>query len=339
MKRFVKLLALLLIPILSLSACSGANSGNLSVKTDSYSGIVSSNKAADEAYYSDSAMNNEVDYSYSEKAASEKSSGSTDTPFVRESSEKLVYTCSMTMETLHFEECLAAVQQLIGEYGGFIESEEQTDSSYGWYYEDYRKTSGTLSEYLVIRIPTENYDAFLADVKGNGKVTSKSQNVQNITTVYNDTQITIDSLKAQEERLLSMMKTANSIDEMLSIESRLTSVQTDLAIYESRLKGYDLDVTYSTITLRIKEVLEYTIDDEIEKQNTFWDRLKSTLKASGKLFTGFAEGLLFFLIKAVPIILALCVLVFPVVLLIRRAVIRKRNRRNVAAGNTEQIAE
>ena len=54
-----------------------------------------------------------------------------------------------------------------------IQSENESDDSYHWYYEDYRKTGGTLHNYLQVRIPSEKYESFLSELDGIGKIISK----------------------------------------------------------------------------------------------------------------------------------------------------------------------
>ena len=93
-------------------------------------------------------------------------------------SQKLIYTCNLRIETLTFNDTVKNIKDLITKYNGFIESDQVTDDSYDWYYSSYNKTRGTLSEYIVIRIPTKSYNAFLNDVEGNGKLINKSENVE-----------------------------------------------------------------------------------------------------------------------------------------------------------------
>ena len=246
--------------------------------------------------------------------------------------EKLVYTCTMDMETVEYEQTIAAIRELIDRYNGIIEHETYSDSANNWYYTTYEKKSGTLQAYIVVRIPSKYYRDFLSGMDGFGKVTRSEQNVENITRRYSETQTTIKSLETQEERLLEMMKEAETIEEMLAIEDRLTDVQTELQILKNRLSEMDTDVAYSTVNLNIREVLEYSPEVEPVKTLTFKDRLMNTLKSSWNTFTGFLEGLLFFLIEATPILLVIggisIGIMFIIIGIIKGA--KKRNARKAA---------
>ena len=239
--------------------------------------------------------------------------------------EKLVYTCRMELETLEYSETMQSVRALISRYEGIVASESTTDSARNWYYESYRKTSGTMTSELVIRIPSEHYEEFLSGMQDFGKVIYSTQNVENITRRYSETETTIRSLEIQEDRLLEMMEQADTIDEMLAIEDRLSEVQNELQILKNRLSEMDTDVAYSTVTLTVSEVFEYTNTDPIHTE-TFADRLAYTLADSWDDFKGFLEGMLFFLIRALPILIVLGVISVGIMLIVM-AIVKSSKKR------------
>ena len=127
--------------------------------------------------------------------------------------EKLVYHCDLEIETTEYTESLLSIKNTIEKYDGIIQSENETDSSYDWYYEDYQKTRGTMSNYLQIRIPSANYDSFIQEMDGIGKIISKNTSVENISQMYYDTSVEIEALETQEKNLLVMLdlgKTAST---------------------------------------------------------------------------------------------------------------------------------
>ena len=248
---------------------------------------------------------------------------STDCGYDSDREKKLVYTANMVIETLKYEECVNSVRELITKYNGFLQSESERDNANGWYQTGYVKNNGTLRISMSIRIPTENYDTFLKDLQGSGKVVSRSATVDNITKRYYETETTIQSLKIQEERLLGMMAEAKDISEMLKIEERLTEVQTELAQYKNALASMDSDVQYSTVNLEIKEVVEYSEEETVKKTSTFGDRLKNTLEEAWEGLQDFGEGTLFFFIYALPYLLLFVVI--PGVILI--VVLKKKRKK------------
>ena len=251
-------------------------------------------------------------------------------PEIGDSNEqKLVYTCDMTIETLEYEQTMKSIKESVKKYSGITEKETQTDDDNYWYDEGRKKTT-TRRSYLVIRIPAANYDSFLEELNGSGKIVSKDLSVDNITKHYTEVKTTIKSLQIQEKRLLDMMEKAKTVEDMITVESRLTEVQDQLAQYKNTLSSMDTDVKYSTVNLTINEVVQYE-----EKQDNFSERLHYTLKRSGELFLDFLESALFAIILLGPILLLILLFVVIVVMIIRK--IRKNKKQKRVKNNTADI--
>ena len=271
------------------------------------------------------------DYEASKDDISEDTSGQDAEHTTEKTEQKLVYTCDMTIETLEFDQSLTSIKKEVKKYEGIIETENQSDSNSNWYSSS-SKSYGTLSSYLVIRIPAEKYEAFLEDLSGNGKILSKNMNVSNISKHYTEVQTTIQSLETQEKRLLTLMEKASSVDDMIKVESRLTEVENELAQYKNTLASLDTDVTYSTINLTINEVVQYQAQSD-----TFTDRFLSTINDSKNLFLSFLESSLFAMILFGPIILVLAVILLLLVKIIRKFVrVRKNKKKTVSDPKSDQ---
>ncbi len=224
--------------------------------------------------------------------------------------EKLVYHCNLDIETLDYPATMTSVKDTITKYGGIVQSESENDSGAEWYYENYRKTSATMHNYLEVRIPSENYDSFLSALDGVGKIISKSTSVDNISQRYYDTTSQIEALKIQEKNLLAMMEKCETIEDMIAVEQRLSEVQYQLSELQTSRRYMDMDVAYSYVNISVTEVMEYRRDSEPVRRNTFADRLKNTVLSTGKGFLAFLEGLLFLLIHLAPYILIIAVFCF-----------------------------
>lgn len=240
----------------------------------------------------------ESTYAYDDatEASAEKSLDASNTT-QKEFGDKLVYTCNMSMETLVYDDTVDEVKKKIVESNGIIQSEEEYDDDYNWYYSDYEKTNATRNIMFTVRVPSEKYDSFLESLEGSGKIVSKSSSVDNISKQYYDTESIIKSLEIQEDRLLTMMEEAETIQDMISVETRLTEVQTELNRYHTSLASMQTDVDYSTVYISIREVYEYSPDIHT---NTFLERLGNAFSDSWSGFKNAIEGVLFFVIIAVP---------------------------------------
>lgn len=191
-----------------------------------------------------------------------------------------------------------------------IQSESESDSGHDWYYADYRKTGGTMHNYLEVRIPSKDYENFLSELDGVGKIISKSTSVDNISQKYYDTTAQIEALQIQEKNLLAMLEKCETIEDMITVEQRLSEVQYELNTLQTNRRYMDMDVAYSYVNINVSEVMEYRQDSEPIRRNTFVDRLKNTILSTGRGFLYFLEGLLFFMIYLAPYMLIIALICF-----------------------------
>lgn len=327
--------ALLLTSALVLGGC-GASGGSSSAnyaKGDYAAATEAPAESYDGGYYAEEAYESGFDeelaeaeaaaYGENEKASRGEKADQGEDVKAAKSEEKLVYTCSINMETLTFAETEAKIRESIAKYKGTISSESASDGNYRWYYED--GGSGTKSLYMTIRIPTKDYRNFLKDLEGaGGSIRSTSMNVENITRRYNDQSVRIQALETQEKRLLEMMDKAETIKEMITVEDRLTEVQTELNQARTTLSVMDHDVAYSTISLNLQEVVRYT---ENKITQTFGERIVSAFTNSFADFGDFLEDLSIALIYLLPYLLLIAVIVMIVGFLTRKGRAERRARR------------
>ncbi len=233
------------------------------------------------------------------------------------SNDKLVYSCSIEMESTEYKETVKQIRELIRSADAIIEAESESDSDNRWYYSGHTKTSGSMRLNLTIRVPAANYEGFVEDISEVGKVLSKSQSVDNISRQYHDTQARIEALTKEEERLNSMIDLAETIEEMIFIEERLTEVEAQLNSYKTNLAAMDVDVAYSTVRLTLREVMIYTPEER--PTITFGERLARTFENSWEGFADFLEGLLFALIYLLPFLITGAIVAGIVIFIVRKA--------------------
>ncbi len=195
---------------------------------------------------------------------------------------KLIKTVRMDAETETLDEMLSNLDAKIAELGGYVESREVYNGSA---YSQHRYRSANLT----IRIPEEKLDSLVGHVSGISNIVSSNESVEDITLQYVDTESRVKALEAEEARLLELMEQAETMEELLAIEGRLTEVRYQLESYASQLRTYDNLVNYATVHLDISEVQEYT--PVVEK--TVWQRISGGFVDS---LEGVGEGTVDFLV-------------------------------------------
>ena len=194
----------------------------------------------------------------------------------------------------------------IGAVSGYIESSNLNFSEGDSYYS---RRSGN----IIARVPSEKYKEYLDSLSEIGQITNISENTTDVTLEYRDTESHKEALRVEEERLLELLKQADSIETILSIEDRLSGVRYELGNYDSQLKVFDNQVDYSTFTLSLYEVREFTSVD-----NSMTARIKIGFLQNARFVINFIKELFIFLVTHLPSIAFLGVIVLFLVLLLNR---------------------
>jgi len=244
---------------------------------------------------------------------------------------KLIKTVDMTVETKEFDTTLSALETKIAELEGYIEN---LDTYNGSSYSGYRSSRDAN---MTIRIPKQSLDIFLETVEGVSNVVRRSESVKDITLTYVDLESHKKVLQAEQETLLQLMKKAEAIEDIITIESRLSEVRYQIESMESQLRTFDNKVDYSTIYLHVQEVRELTPVEEETVLQRITGGFKGSLKDIGDGIVNFA---VWFVVNIPYFILWIGVLIIAIVV-IRFGVkqLNKANERDKARKATESIED
>lgn len=236
--------------MLSLTAC-GSSSGSYDAKMPMENSVATEEMKTESAGMTDSGSG---EYVSEEASASRK-----------ESDRKLIRTVSMDVETKEYDGLLVMIEDEVERLGGYIES---LDSYNGSIYSSYRN-----SRYadMVLRIPQNSLNQFLGSVEGVSNVISRSENVQDVTLSYVDLESRKEVLLVEQERLLAFLEQAETMEDIIVLEERLSEIRYEIESKESQLRTYDNKVTYSTVYLNVQEVKELTP----VKEETAWERISN----------------------------------------------------------------
>jgi hypothetical protein len=166
---------------------------------------------------------------------------------VLDENRKIIKNVSESVHTDKFDDFMSGLRLAVSEAGGYISSASYNGESY--YNENALRSSN-----LVIRIPAENLDAFTNTVDSLGVVYSYSESVRDVTEAYVDVESRIGVLEAEEAALLSMLADAKTVNETITVRTRLSEVQADLASLEAQKDTYDSLIAYSTVNMYVREV-------------------------------------------------------------------------------------
>ena len=284
LKRFLAIGMIILLIAALLASCGGSASYK--------------NESADFAGGADAPM---------DAGASLTDQSSTGSGSITPKNQKLIRTLYVHAETENMDAMLPKVETKVAELGGYIEGREVYNGSN---YSSHRYRNAELT----IRVPADQLDAFVEHVSDSSNVVSNRETTEDVTLKYVATQSRITALETEQTRLLELLEKAETMEDLLQIESRLTDVRAELEEVTSQLRLYDNLVDYGTIHLSLEEVVEYT---EPEPESV-WERMGAGFMDS---LEGLGDGiveLFVWVVASLPYLVLIAVIAVVVFALVKR---------------------
>ena len=177
---------------------------------------------------------------------------------------KLIRRCTVELQTTEFDAAIHALYALVDAQGGYFEN----SSVYGGgYYNSNARRSG---EY-VVRIPAEQYQAFRASVGELGYVSFSNESTEDIGEQYYDTEARLKTLRTKQDRLLVLLEKAETMEDIITLESALGEVEYEIERYSSTLNRYDGLVNFATFHINVQEVIR--VEEKPGAADTLVDRM------------------------------------------------------------------
>ena len=269
MKRgFAWMLALLLLLGL-LSGCGGG--GDNATASDTASSSVATD-GADDAGGSYGA--------WPEAAVTEETGETTgeDGGDDRLENAKMIYTARMEVETTGFDAADADLRTLVEVLGGYFE--QAAVHNYG---------SGYRSGDYTVRIPAEQFQAFLDQVGTICHVTYKEEGSENVSEAYYDAESRLVTQQTKLERLQNLLAQAENMEDIITIESAISETELEIERRTGTLRQYDSLVDYATVYISLQEV--YQLSNVEEPATTFGSRMSTAFASGWRGFVSALEGL------------------------------------------------
>jgi hypothetical protein len=136
------------------------------------------------------------------------------------------------------EETRKEISKICKDFNAYISSEEQA-----------REVNRIQFE-QVIRVPAARFDAFTKVIEGLGvKIDSRSFESQDVTEEFIDVEARIKTKKELEIRYIQLLSKAKNVTEMLSIESQISDVRSEIESMQARINFLNNRVGHSTLRL------------------------------------------------------------------------------------------
>ena len=109
------------------------------------------------------------------------------------------------------------------------------------------------TETVTYRVPSDEFEAFVASVEDEGNVTAARTDTEDVSDQLVDLEARIDNLENQRDTLRDLFEDANDTQDVLDVEQRLSEVQGEIERLEAQRESLEDRVAYSTVTVHLAE--------------------------------------------------------------------------------------
>ena len=204
---------------------------------------------------------------------------------------KLIRNGDISLEVSELEKTQAAIEDWVKEFGGYISS----------------SNNGEKSSSYTVRIPSEKFDSAMDAVGALGTLKNKNISTQDVSDQFYDLQSRLETKKVLREKLNGYLRQANSMQDILKVESELNSVQSDIESMEGRLKRLTSQIDFSTISVYVTLPYKSVQGGGFELPN-LGDGFRHFVSNIILYFGGFVAVIFYVIICGIPLVAVLAFL-------------------------------
>lgn len=221
------------------------------------------------------------------------------------SERAVISTGTVSLRSKDVAEARREVQRVVDAQGGDITDENTETDDEG----------ATSYSRLVVRVPSAKFNAAMVALEEAAEFRSSNRGAKDVTTEVIDTDVRVRAQESSLKRVELLLSRAQSLKDIIWIESQLTSRQAELDSMKSQQAWLRDQTSFSTITVDITAIAEKDkVEEEKETETGFLAGLDGGMKAMGASLSAIATvvGAL------LPFAVLLLVLGLPLWLLVRR---------------------
>ena len=241
------------------------------------------------------------------------------------SGRMVIRTGNISVNVENVDKAAGEIRQLAESSGGYVENSQIDIITIPKI--EYGDGSAVNKEYtekqanMTIRVPEVQFQNIFNNIKGMGKLVSENISGSDITAEYRDTEARVDNLKIQEQSLKQLMPKANTVEEILKIETELNRVRTEIDINTGNLKRWDNLVQLSTIYIYMRELKP----EELKSVDVpgMWEKAyQGFIKAINNVVEGFEKAVIT-LVTAIPYLVVAGVLAIISIYIMKKIKLKK----------------
>ena len=211
----------------------------------------------------------------------------------------IVRTAQLSLITKEFDQARAQLEVIVKRHRGYVGELKVNDT-----------TGSRRTLTATLRIPADQLDATLAEVKTLGRVEAESQSGQDVTSQYVDLQARLSNARNTEQRLTDLLRNrTGKLSDVLEVEQELDRVRGEIEQMEAERKNMSNQVSYATLNATIAE--DYKAQLQVVPPSTSTRLRNAAVEGYRSMADGVVSLALFLLSTGPSLLLWGVVLFFP----------------------------
>src|ERR1700692_3725726 len=162
---------------------------------------------------------------------------------VRTQNPMIAHTAQLTLTTREFEKARGAVEDILKRHKGYI-----------GHLNVYARAGAGRSLDATLRVPADQLDPTLAEIKRLGRVETESQSDEEVTSQYIDLDARLTNARNTEQRLTDLLRQrTGKLADVLSVELELGRVRGEIERMQAEKKSLTNRVDFATLNTTVRE--------------------------------------------------------------------------------------
>ena len=276
--------------LLSLTACSGGSDGDSPDAATAMDGGAAGGSAGDMAESAPEAP--------ADAAAASKDMGAARNAVDLTTQQALIKTGAVSLRSADVGKTRYDVQVLVDEQGGQV-ADDKTETD---------KSGEPLRARMVLRVPVDSFEDVMNELGSMETLASTSTSSEDVTTQLIDVEARIKAQQASVERVRQLLAQAQSIRDIMAIESELAQRQAELDSLTQQRAYLKDQTSMATVTVNIERLPDPKAAVAKDGDSGFlaglaagWDGLKTTVVAVATVVGAMLPFAVVVLLVGVPV--------------------------------------
>jgi hypothetical protein len=202
----------------------------------------------------------------------------------------IIRTAALALTTKNFDKARVGLEEILKRHQGYV-GEMNVNAPVG--------AERTLS--ATLRVPADQLEATIAELRGLGRVETESQSGQEVTAQYVDLEARLANAKNTELRLTDLLRQrTGKLADVLAVEVEIGRVRGEIERMEAERKNLAKQVAYATVNAMVTE--DYKAQIQIVPPSTV-TRFRNAIVEGYKTMLDSVVSVLVFLLSSGPSLL------------------------------------